>query len=368
MRKLSLLLSSALLSTSLFATQYDYEVSVMGGVTEHEDVTGLDSKGVYGAELQYNGFENSFFSPELAYYYSPRSGGGDTTVQRIFLNGVHNFHETDKVTAFAKLGAGYEIVELDRLVNIENGNRDSVIFDAGAGFKVALADHLALKLEAIYANKLNKGTIDQSITFLAGLNFGFVPQAAPVAAVAAAAVPVEKEPLIIISDDDGDGVPNGEDKCPHTPKGVKVDASGCPLDSDGDGVPDFKDDCPNTPKGFAVDTKGCAEKMNLLVNFEFDSAKVTNGAASRISTFAKYLKRNPYKATIVGHTDDIGTPAYNLNLSKRRSEAVRTLLIEDGISADRLIAVGKGESTPIATNKTKEGRAQNRRVEAILQK
>ncbi len=369
MRKLSLLLSSALLTTSLFATQYDYEVSLMGGVTEHEDVTGLDSKGVYGAELQYNGFENSFFSPELAYYYSPRSGGGDTTVQRIFLNGVRNFHESDKVTAFAKLGAGYEIVELDRRVNIENGNRDSVIFDAGAGFKVALADHVALKLEAIYANKLNKGTIDQSITFLAGLNFGFVPKAAPVAAVAAVAAPVvAKKPLVIISDDDGDGVPNGQDKCPNTPKGVKVDASGCPLDSDGDGVPDFKDDCPDTPKGFAVDTKGCAEKMDLLVNFAFDSAKVTNGAASRISSFAKYLKRNPYKATIVGHTDSIGTEPYNLKLSKKRSEAVRQLLIEDGISADRLIAVGKGESSPVATNKTKEGRAQNRRVEAILQK
>ncbi len=364
MGKLSLLLSCALLTTSLFATQYDYEVSVMGGVTEHEDVTGLDSKGVYGAELQYNGFD-SFFSPELAYYYSPRSGGGDTTIQRIFLNGVHNFHESDKVTAFAKLGAGYEIVELDRIVNIENGNRDSVIFDAGAGFKVALADQIALKLEAIYANKLNSGTIDQSITFLAGLNFGFVPKELPVAAVAA---PVVATPLLIISDDDGDGVPNGDDKCPNTPKGVTVDADGCPLDGDMDGVPNFKDKCPNTPKGFAVDSDGCAEKMDLLVNFAFDSSIITNGDASRVSTFAKYLKRNPYKATIVGHTDHTGTEAYNQKLSERRSAAVKALLVEGGIAADRLTAVGKGETSPVTTNSTKEGRTANRRVEAILVK
>jgi len=58
-------------------------------------------------------------------------------------------------------------------------------------------------------------------------------------------------------DDDGDGVPNHLDKCPDTPKGVKVDAKGCPLDSDGDGVPDYLDKCPGTPKGVAVDAAGC---------------------------------------------------------------------------------------------------------------
>ena len=58
-------------------------------------------------------------------------------------------------------------------------------------------------------------------------------------------------------DDDADGVPNHLDKCPDTPKGVKVDAVGCPLDTDGDGVPDYLDKCPNTPKGVEVDAKGC---------------------------------------------------------------------------------------------------------------
>ena len=58
-------------------------------------------------------------------------------------------------------------------------------------------------------------------------------------------------------DADGDGVPDKLDKCPNTPKGVKVDAFGCPIDSDGDGVPDYLDKCPNTPAGAAVDVNGC---------------------------------------------------------------------------------------------------------------
>ncbi len=58
-------------------------------------------------------------------------------------------------------------------------------------------------------------------------------------------------------DDDGDGVPNYLDKCPGTPKGVKVDKNGCPLDDDGDGVPNYLDKCPNTPKGAPVDSDGC---------------------------------------------------------------------------------------------------------------
>ena len=58
-------------------------------------------------------------------------------------------------------------------------------------------------------------------------------------------------------DSDGDGVPDRLDQCPDTPRGVEVDAQGCPLDSDGDGVPDYMDQCPDTPRGVQVDAKGC---------------------------------------------------------------------------------------------------------------
>jgi OOP family OmpA-OmpF porin len=67
-------------------------------------------------------------------------------------------------------------------------------------------------------------------------------------------------------DSDGDGVPDNMDKCPNTPAGVKVDANGCCLDTDGDGVPDFKDKCPNTPKGVPVGPDGCPPTMIVVHN------------------------------------------------------------------------------------------------------
>ncbi|NOZ94216.1 MAG: OmpA family protein [Acidobacteria bacterium] len=65
-------------------------------------------------------------------------------------------------------------------------------------------------------------------------------------------------------DSDGDGVPDAMDKCPNTPAGVKVDANGCPIDSDGDGVPDYLDKCPDTPKGVPVNPDGCPPPMILV--------------------------------------------------------------------------------------------------------
>ena len=81
-------------------------------------------------------------------------------------------------------------------------------------------------------------------------------------------------------DTDGNGVVDSQDKCPNTPKGVKVDAKGCPLDSDGDGVYDYLDKCPNTPRGLAVDQNGCplpikkTVSIKLLVEFNHDKAVV----------------------------------------------------------------------------------------------
>ena len=77
------------------------------------------------------------------------------------------------------------------------------------------------------------------------------------------------------------------------------------------------------------------------------------------------MKQNPDKtATISGHTDSTGSEAYNQKLSERRAISVKEEIVKQGISPDRLDAKGYGEEKPIATNKTKEGRQANRRVEA----
>jgi len=170
-------------------------------------------------------------------------------------------------------------------------------------------------------------------------------------------------------DDDNDGVPNYKDKCPDTPAGVKVDENGCKLvqDSDGDGVIDSLDKCPNTPKGVAVDKHGCPIIINLNINFDFDSAEIKPEFLPKIKEVVEFLKANPaYKAEIQGHTDSIGSAAYNKKLSEKRAKAVYEVMVKMGIDPSRLTYVGYGEERPIADNSTPEGRAKNRRVEVHL--
>ena len=171
-------------------------------------------------------------------------------------------------------------------------------------------------------------------------------------------------------DFDNDGVPDYKDKCPDTPAGAKVNEEGCPADSDNDGVPDTMDKCPNTPEGVAVDENGCMQSMTLRIYFDPNSTKVKPEYYVEIEKLAKYLKEHPdVKVEIQGHTDK--TPRsnyeYNMRLSQKRAEAVKRILVEKfGISPDRIIAKGYGYTKPIAPNDTPEGRAKNRRIEAVI--
>ena len=169
-------------------------------------------------------------------------------------------------------------------------------------------------------------------------------------------------------DSDGDGVADYLDKCPNTPKGATVDASGCPIDSDRDGVPDYADKCPNTPYGLKVDAEGCVREAQTIVlqnvNFEFNKATLTADSKTVLDGVASGLKSDPQmKVELAGHTDSKGSDAYNKSLSQKRADSVKAYLVTQGIPASRLTAKGYGESKPVATNETDEGRAQNRRVE-----
>ena len=167
------------------------------------------------------------------------------------------------------------------------------------------------------------------------------------------------------------------------------------LDSDGDGVPDFKDKCPDTPAGTAVDKDGCplpapeaapapvpepaalapaaapAPVMTVLAgaNFDFDKSFIRQEDFEKLDKDVATLKQwGDVEVEVAGHTDSVGTEAYNMGLSLRRAEAVRRYLVGKGIAADRLIVRGYGESRPVADNATAEGRFQNRRVELVPQK
>jgi len=100
------------------------------------------------------------------------------------------------------------------------------------------------------------------------------------------------------------------------------------------------------------------------VRFDFNKATIRSDARPVLDEAISTLKREPAVLVIAeGHTDDIGTDAYNLKLSRRRAEAVRDYLVAGGISPKRITVEGFGESHPVASNATADGRAQNRRVE-----
>ena len=207
-------------------------------------------------------------------------------------------------------------------------------------------------------------------------------------------------------DSDGDGVPDYLDECPDTPEAAwaTVDERGCPIDSDGDGVPDYKDECPNTPLEAAgkVDEKGCEldsdgdgvpdyldecpyvigvaankgcpevkrEVRNLLnkamkgIEFESGKAAIKKKSYDMLDLIAEiFIENSSYIVEVQGHTDNTGKYEQNVKISQQRAEAVMNYLIEKGVPAERLSAVGYGPDVPIADNKTKAGRAKNRRVE-----
>lgn len=165
-------------------------------------------------------------------------------------------------------------------------------------------------------------------------------------------------------DTDGDGVYDYKDKCPGTPRGTKVDSAGCPLDSDGDGVLNSADRCPDTPDGAKVNERGCWALKGTI--FDTNKAVIKAEFQSQLDDVANVLKNVPeLKIEIQGHTDSAGSEKYNQTLSEKRANAVKDYLASKGINANRMTAKGYGESMPVASNDTEEGRAANRRATLI---
>jgi OOP family OmpA-OmpF porin len=196
-------------------------------------------------------------------------------------------------------------------------------------------------------------------------------------------------------DEDADAIPDSDDWCPDTPEGARVRASGCagwevpydctppapvaapasaepaaaavpPADTDGDGVADAADQCAGTPQGLAVDASGCVQIEKIVlsgVSFEMGSARLKPEASATLRTVAAAMKASPaVNVEIGGYTDSIGASAQNQRLSERRAQSVKAFLVGEDIAAERLTTKGYGESDPVDTNDTPEGRANNRRV------
>ena len=340
----------------------------------------LDNALLYGLRMGYNFTKNwtlegvlTFAEPDgdRQYIAVPQAGApailvrGDSNDAKMYgykMEVLYNFLPDGMIVPFIAAGLGGRYMDWD-----DRSSDNDFVLDYGAGLKIFFAEDWAVRADIrhVYVTDENFNNVEYGIGlsyFFGGKKEQVVPPPPP---------PPPAPAPYVEPDTDGDGVIDKLDQCPDTPAGVKVDEVGCPLDTDKDGVYDYLDKCPDTPIELKVDKDGCPMKVtiNLNVLFDFDKSDVKPKYHDEIKRVADYMNAYPWeKATLEGHTDSKGTDAYNEKLSQRRVEAIKNYLVEKfGISADRLKAVGYGESKPIATNDTDEGRQLNRRVQAVME-
>jgi OmpA-OmpF porin, OOP family len=179
-------------------------------------------------------------------------------------------------------------------------------------------------------------------------------------------------------DKDGDGIPDIDDRCPDDAGSAEF--KGCP-DKDDDGIPDIDDKCPDV-KG-VKEHEGCpppkqykmiivTEKeieLKQTVFFQTGKAVIEKKSYDLLKEVADAIINSPKikKVYIEGHTDNVGNRNLNLRLSQQRADSVRDFLIEEGVDAKKLDSKGFGPDKPVQSNRTKQGRAKNRRVEFRLE-
>ena len=158
------------------------------------------------------------------------------------------------------------------------------------------------------------------------------------------------------------------------PKEPPIPVIAKPKDSDMDSVVDRDDQCKTTPAGAKVDATGCRiiltedVSIELQVQFANDSDVITDEYRQEIEMVASFMQQYPDTTVVVeGHTDDRGPAKYNQQLSQKRATAVMQYLVDNfSVASDRISAIGKGESYPVADNNTTVGRKTNRRVQAEI--
>lgn len=251
-------------------------------------------------------------------------------IKGVDLNALRVFKRGDSINPYLIGGVG-------RLESDGPGSSDSSIFyKLGAGVMADITKNTAKGTNLAMRGEIHTRRSDDFNDYVASLGLVYSwggSIAAPAAAAIAAIAPAVVKP--VDGDDDRDGVPNSRDKCPNTPLGAKVDSDGCE----------------------------CGDVVLRGVTFVTDSSEITpQGRLVLDSLVSGLARRAGTKLEIRGHTDSVGSEAYNLALSQRRADSVKAYLVSKGLNADDLSTIGLGEMQHIATNDTAEGREQNRRV------
>ena len=318
--------------------------------------------------------DDLFYSLGLGYKFSPRwsteltylnfptedASGDDFDMEALRLEALYHLEQYGNLQPFVALGLAHNEIESE----LFSDSATDTQLHLGTGFKVFFNETISWRTDVRLINSFDYDEVDFAIS--TGINFFFGKTASK-----PAPAPVKRPSRI---DSDYDGVLDVNDACSNTVKGAQVDSKGCPLDEDNDGVFDYKDECLDSAPNTKVNDQGCyvvlkeKREVNLEVNFANDSDVVPEAYYGEIKEVADFMQEYPLSNVVIeGHTDDRGAASYNESLSDRRAKNVAAVLVREfGISAERVSAKGYGESQPIASNDTPQGRAANRRVVAVV--
>ena len=304
----------------------------------------------YYSELGRAELSNQTVTGEIDYRAAGLSG-------LLYLYGSQSLENREGLLVFARAGIGF----------LDNSSTNGIAFSrlnnehlaAGVGVEYGFRNGFGLRAEF-----LNHDADAQDISFSLVKRFGGSSKAAitqpepPVEPVE----PVEESKKVEM--EAPAATTETEETAPPPPPPPPPPAA--PADSDGDGVPDDSDLCANTAAGAEVAENGCVFSGVLEgVNFETGSAALSQAATDTLDNVISELRSNPgIQISVKSHTDNQGSAANNMELSRQRAvTVVRYLADVGGVDLARMSAVGFGESEPLQSNKTAEGRAANRRVE-----
>lgn len=346
-------------------------INPFAGFQYFDDKRSLDESATYGFGVEYRflpnwAIEGVYSQANADHKYS----NGDSDFEEVRVDGTYYFAGPEETwNPYVSIGAGHaDFGEDSSRMGTAGSNHDETRVNVGTGVRYNVTDSFSLRGDLREFHGIDESTFDTQVSL--GFSLAFARTTTDPEPVSVPVL-VPAKPV----DTDNDGVVDAKDACPTTPQGAKVNSRGCELDSDNDGVVNSADQCPNTTAGADVDATGCEgvtetiETFEVEVQFPTNSSVIGNKYDDEIRRVADFLKAHPETVVeIGGHSDNRGDADYNQFLSKRRAQAVAERLTDAlGIDADRVTAVGYGETEPVATNTTAEGRAANRRVEARIQ-
>ena len=254
------------------------------------------------------------------------------------LNNGWILKEDALIGPYLGLGVAYWNSKNESMVNPSTESSISIPMSAGIKFNIHPRVNLFAQTayNAVFSDKIDgyeQAGNDNLMQYSVGVSFNFG----------------KGKSSSSIKDEDKDGVADDIDRCPGTKRGAKVDKFGCEI--------------------LSLEANDMIKGIINNILFETNSANLKGSSKTELDKLVVVLNKYTNGILIIeGHTDNTGDADYNLTLSTKRAQSVKSYLISKGISEDRLIAKGYGQTLPVASNDTEAGRKQNRRVELILTK